>query len=176
MPRLPLKERLQAVKLLLLDVDGVLTDGTIIYTGDKAESKCFSVKDGLGIRMLIKTGIPVGIVTGRVSAALKRRCEELGITLLFDGVKDKAAVAGAIVASAPITSIQEAAFMGDDLPDIPLMALTGMAFTVADAHPAVKERADMVTTAPGGHGAVREVCDTILKARGFWDQATKDYL
>ncbi|MDY6905659.1 MAG: HAD hydrolase family protein [Thermodesulfobacteriota bacterium] len=169
-------EQLQAIKLLLLDVDGVLTDGTVIYNENRSETKCFSVKDGLGIRMLIKAGIPVGIVTGRASAALKRRCRELGITPLLDGISDKTAVIKDIVASTPITSLKEAAFMGDDLPDIPLMAYTGMAIAVADAHPAVIERADMVTRNPGGRGAVREVCEAILKAQGRWDEATSIFL
>ncbi|MDY6822396.1 MAG: HAD hydrolase family protein [Thermodesulfobacteriota bacterium] len=176
MPNTSDMERLRTVKLLLLDVDGVLTDGTIIYTGSQEESKCFSVKDGLGIRMLIKAGLAVGIVTGRASDALMRRCRELGIAPVFDGIGDKAAVVDEVLAASLIESIQEAAFMGDDLPDIPLMKKAGLAIAVADAHPLVLERADIITRAPGGQGAVREICEAMLKAHGLWEAAVGSFL
>ncbi|MFZ5564945.1 MAG: KdsC family phosphatase [Thermodesulfobacteriota bacterium] len=163
------------IRLLLLDVDGVLTDGTIFYTEAGAETKAFNVKDGLGIRMLMRAGIEVGIVTGRTSAALTRRCRELGISLIYDSVPDKSALLEEILSRIRIKADQ-VAFMGDDLPDIPLLKKVGLAIAVADAHPAVRESARFVTTAPGGHGAVREICENILHARDLWHQATQKFL
>ncbi len=155
-------------KLLLLDVDGVLTAGQVTYTGADQESKSFNVKDGLGLRLLIEAGLQVAIITGRSSEALNRRCQELGITAVFDGVRDKAAVLDQALAATNTLSAAEAAFMGDDLPDIPLLKIVGTPVAVADAHPLVRQEARLVTTAPGGHGAVREVCEAILQARGLW--------
>ena len=162
-------EKLKHIKLLLLDVDGVMTDGGIIYDDRGAEIKKFHVKDGLGIRMLILAGIQVGIVTGRSSPALKYRCDNLGIDLVFDGVRKKAVVLEEIIRKFSVVS-DEIAFMGDDLPDLPLMKRVGLSIAVADAHPLVASKAHMVTTAGGGNGAVREVCDAILKARGLWEK------
>ncbi|MDY6830316.1 MAG: HAD-IIIA family hydrolase [Thermodesulfobacteriota bacterium] len=165
----------EPICLLLLDVDGVLTDGTLFYTGTDTETKAFSVKDGLGLRMLVGSGIHVGIVTGRSSDALNRRCKELGITTVCDNVKDKAACLEAILARCRVQAGQTA-FMGDDLPDIPLMKRVGLAIAVADAHPAVKSTAAFVTGAPGGRGAVREVCEHILHARDLWKTAAGKFL
>jgi len=162
------EKRLQSIRLLLLDVDGVLTDGAIAYTEDRTETKVFNVKDGLGIRMLSQNGIETGIVTGRASSALLRRSRELGIGRVYDNVGDKGAVFETILAE---TGCEAAAiaFMGDDLPDLALFGKVGVSIAVADAHEAVRDRADMITAAAGGRGAVREVCDQILKARGLWE-------
>lgn len=167
-------KKLAHVDLLLLDVDGVLTRGTIIYDDHGAEIKEFNVKDGLGIRMLMLAGIPVGIVTGRSSGALRHRCKNLGIELLFDGIHNKAAVLEEIVTSCSVAS-DKIAFMGDDLPDLPLMRRVGLSIAVADAHPSVLSEAGVITTTPGGRGAVREVCDAILKARGLWETALERF-
>lgn len=167
--------KLEPIKALLLDVDGVLTDGGIIYGDDGAEIKVFNVKDGLGIRLLIDAGIPVGIVTGRRSGALTHRCRNLGLDHVFDGVGDKTAVLGEVrrrMGAAP----GEIAFIGDDLPDLPLMKKVGCAIAVADAREEVRDRADIVTTAPGGNGAVREICESILKAKGLWEDVLGRYL
>ncbi len=164
-----LNEKLKKIRLLLLDVDGVLTDGGIIYDNNGVETKKFNSKDGLGLRLLMDNGINVGIVTGRSSGALIHRCNNLGIELVFDGVKDKASVLDDILEKTK-TSPEEIAFIGDDLPDIPLFNLIGVPIAVADAHEAVCERALMVTTKKGGKGGVREACDSILKAKGLWTE------
>ncbi|HBN26873.1 MAG TPA: phenylphosphate carboxylase subunit delta [Desulfobacteraceae bacterium] len=160
-------KNLKSVELLLLDVDGVLTDGSIIYDDNFVEIKTFNVKDGLGIRLLIEHGINVGIVTGRRSKALSRRCEDLGIDLIYDGVKDKAGLLGQITKRTGVDA-RNMAFVGDDLPDIALMKQVGFSIAVSDAHETVINIADMVTIAKGGFGAVREVCEAILRAKDLW--------
>ncbi len=157
------------IRLILLDVDGVLTNGDIIYDDNGNEIKVFNVKDGLGIRLLMKAGIHVGIVTGRSSEALRHRCRNLGITLIYDGVRDKGALLDEIVEATGVHP-EQIAFMGDDLPDLPIMRKAGLSITVADAHQSVIEKADMVTCACGGKGAVREVCEKILKSQGKWEK------
>jgi 3-deoxy-D-manno-octulosonate 8-phosphate phosphatase (KDO 8-P phosphatase) len=148
-------------------VDGVLTDGGIIYSDDGSETKVFNVRDGLGIRLLQQAGIKVGIVTGRQSKALIHRCQNLGIDLIFENIRDKAAVLGDIKNKTGIAP-ERMAFMGDDLSDLPLMQRVGLSIAVADAHETVIGKADWVTTANGGEGAVREVCESILKAKSLW--------
>ena len=166
---------LSQVKLLVLDVDGVLTDGRIIYTDSGEQIKQFTSRDGLGLRLLMDNGILVGIITGRISGALTHRCRNLGIDLIFDGIFNKAE---ALDRMARKTGIDPSAmaFMGDDLIDLPAMARAGVAIAVADAVDEVKARADIVTRASGGHGAVREICDAILKAAGLWENALKPFL
>jgi len=166
---------LSQVKLLVLDVDGVLTDGRIIYTDSGEQIKQFTSRDGLGLRLLMDNGILVGIITGRISGALTHRCRNLGIDLIFDGIYNKAE---ALERMARKTGIDPSAmaFMGDDLIDLPAMARAGVAIAVADAVDEVKARADIVTRASGGHGAVREICDAILKAAGLWENALKPFL
>lgn len=163
---------LKTVKLLLLDVDGVLTRGEIIYSDNGEETKIFHVRDGLGIRLLMAAGIGVGIVTGRRSNALSHRCANLGIELIFDGVDDKAALIDRI-ATVTRTKASEIAFIGDDLPDIALLSRVGTPIAVADAHELVKTKAIYLTRAKGGEGAVREVCEAILKAQGLWPATLK---
>jgi len=160
---------LKQVKLLLLDVDGVLTRGDIIYGADGNETKVFHVKDGLGIRLMIDSGINVGIVTGRCSQALHHRCKNLGIELVFDGVSDKAAVLNTITEKTGVIP-EDMAYIGDDLIDIPLLRRVGMPVAVADAHDAVKRCSTIVTASKGGRGAVREFSETVLKAQGLWDK------
>ena len=160
--------KLKRIKLLLLDVDGVLTDGSIIYTDQGAETKVFNVKDGLGMRLLMEAGIEVGIITGRTSNALHHRCNNLGITLVCDKVQDKAALLD-IISKRTGVPWKEIAFVGDDLPDLPLMRKVGLSVAVADAHETVRDHADMVMASKGGAGAVREICETILKAQGLWE-------
>jgi len=167
-------EKLAEIRLLLLDVDGVLTEGDIFYTDDKVEIKRFNVKDGLGLRLLMDGGVGVGIVTGRRSKSLAHRCENLGITLIFDGVKDKAALLGDIQKKTGVAPPQMA-FVGDDLPDMPIMNRVGLSIAVSDAHEIVRDKADMVTLAKGGCGAVREVCEAILKAKGLWEQIVENF-
>ena len=163
------RERLKLVELLLLDVDGVLTDGGIIYTDSGEQVKIFNSRDGLGIRLLQDSGVQVGIVTGRASQVLHHRCENLGIDLLFEGIADKSSALKTICEKTGIAPAN-IAFVGDDLVDLPLFARVGVSIAVADCHAAVSEKVDWVTKAAGGSGAVREVCDEILKAKGLFDQ------
>ena len=156
------------IRLLLLDVDGVLTDGSITYTDTGEQIKSFNVKDGLGIRLLMEAGVEVGIVTARISGALRHRCDNLGITLVVDGTKDKAKALESISANTQINTAH-IAFMGDDLIDLPAM-------TRAGAPAEVKTRADMITDLPGGKGAVRQACEAILKAKGLWEKSVSRFL
>lgn len=166
--------KLAHINLLLLDVDGVLTDGRIYYDARGEEIKTFNSKDGLGLHLLMTAGIQVGIITARQSNALRHRCEDLGIDLLFENIKDKASVLDQVTIRSGI-GMQETAFVGDDLLDLPLFGKVRVAIAVADAHPVVREKADMVTTANGGAGAVREVCDAILKEKGLWNEIVARY-
>ena len=168
-------EKLKKIQLLLLDVDGVLTDGSLIYHDDGSETKIFNARDGLGLKLVMKAGIKVCIVTGRSSKALYHRCDNLGIRYIFDGVRDKAMMLEKIVAQTGVGA-PNTAFVGDDLPDLPLMRRAGLSIAVADAHEIVRENADWTTLAPGGRGAVRQVCEALLTARGLWEElVTKVY-
>lgn len=159
---------LKKISLLLLDVDGVLTTGQVIYNDNGEETKVFDVRDGLGLRLLMEAGIKVGIITGRRSLALVHRCNNLGITLLRDGIRDKAAALENILQETGVPASQTA-FVGDDLPDLPVLRRVGVPIAVGDAHDLVKQAAAWTTSARGGRGAVREISERILKARGDWD-------
>ncbi len=162
------------IRLLLLDVDGVLTDGSITYSDSGEQIKTFNSRDGFGLRLLMDSGVKVGIITGRVSKALGYRCENLGITLLFDGATDKAAALEKIILETGIPA-DHIAFAGDDLIDLPVMKKVGVSFCVADAPEEVKQHSRIVTTRQGGRGAVREICESILKAKGLWDNIRDRY-
>ena len=162
-------EKLADIQQLLLDVDGVLTDGSIIYSDGGSETKVFNVKDGFGLRMVLKAGIKVGLVTGRKSKALHHRCRDLGIDLMYDNVRHKARLLDEIIERTGVAA-EATAFIGDDLSDLSMMRRVGLSIAVADAHEFVRRTADWVTSAAGGCGAVREVCDALLKARGQWEQ------
>ncbi|MBF0228044.1 MAG: HAD-IIIA family hydrolase [Desulfamplus sp.] len=164
-----MENSLVKIKLLLLDVDGVLTDGKITYTDSGEEIKSFCSKDGFGLRLLMDSGVKVGIITGRVAnGALSARCKNLGIDLIFDGVKDKAGALKTILKSLEVEK-NEVAFAGDDLPDISVMRQCGFSFAVANASPEVIQIANYTTKNRGGDGAVREICEIILKAKGLWE-------
>ena len=175
MTKQELEKVILPVKMLLLDVDGVLTSGDVIYNDDQIETKIFSVKDGLGIRLLIDSGIRVGIITGRSSGALLARSRNLGIELVYDGIKDKEAVLEKIANEAGL-EYNEIAFAGDDLPDIRVMKKIGCPLTVADACSEVKEIAAFITENSGGKGGVREISELILKTKGLWNQAIERFL
>lgn len=166
-----LTEKLRQIRLLLLDVDGVLTDGTILYHDNGSEMKSFHVRDGLGIRMLIEAGIPVGIITGRFSKALEYRGKELGIPYIYQGIKHKNTIIHLIEDETKVQPDQMA-FMGDDLNDAAIMRIVGVSIAVADAHPEIKRIATITTTCRGGYGAVREICEKILMAQGHWETIT----
>ena len=154
----------RAIRLLVLDVDGVLTDGRL-YFGARGESlKAFHVHDGQGIAELLRHGITVAVISGRRSRAVSARCRELGVRHLHQGVRDKLAVLERLCARLAVP-LSACAGVGDDLPDLPLLNAVALSFAVADAHPAVQRAARFVTRLPGGAGAVREVCDALLTGR-----------
>ena len=165
---------LNSIKLLLLDVDGVMTDGRIIYLNDGGEAKAFNVKDGHGLKLIQRAGIKVGIITGRQSDIVARRAAELGIELVYQGAKDKMQPFKEILEKLGLKA-SEVAYVGDDLVDLPVMRLVGFAATVADASDDIKPYVDLVTSRPGGRGAVREVCDLLLKQSGRWSSVTSRY-
>jgi 3-deoxy-D-manno-octulosonate 8-phosphate phosphatase (KDO 8-P phosphatase) len=152
------------IRMLVLDVDGVLTDGRLHF-GPKGEAlKLFHVRDGLGIQQVAQAGIEVAVISGRKSKMVDIRCRELGISHVFQGAKDKVTVLAKLCARLKIEP-SECACVGDDLPDIPVMRKVALAFAVADAHSEARHAAHLVTKLPGGHGAVREVCDYLLAHR-----------
>ncbi|MBA4372765.1 MAG: 3-deoxy-manno-octulosonate-8-phosphatase KdsC [Thermodesulfovibrio sp.] len=163
------------IELLILDVDGVLTDGSITLDNTGNEYKSFYVRDGHGIRMLIKSGIRVAIITGRVSEVVERRAAELGITEVFQKSHDKRVAYNKLLQKYALAD-SAVAYVGDDIVDIPVMKRVGLPVAVADAAEEVKEIACMVTKNRGGRGAVREVSDLILKARGLWKALFNEYL
>lgn len=152
------------IRLLILDVDGVLTDGRL-YFGPQGEAlKVFHVRDGVGLKQLVAAGIAVAVISGRRSEMTSRRCRELGVSHVMQGVKDKLTAFRRLCARLDLAAAA-CACIGDDTPDVPLMRAAGLAFAVADAHPQARGAAHVVTTLPGGGGAVREVCDYLLTAR-----------
>jgi 3-deoxy-D-manno-octulosonate 8-phosphate phosphatase (KDO 8-P phosphatase) len=169
--RLPpqIREKLEPIRLLVLDVDGVLTDGTLYYSSNGEEFKTFNVRDGLGLRLLMDSGFEVGVITGRSSPAVSARCAELGLKekLVFLGSKDKDADLDKLLAILEITDQQMAA-MGDDLPDLPMLGRAGFSFCPADAAPEVAAGCHHVCGNDGGRGAVREAAELLLKAQGKW--------
>jgi 3-deoxy-D-manno-octulosonate 8-phosphate phosphatase (KDO 8-P phosphatase) len=149
------------IRLLLLDVDGVLTDGRLYYGAGGERLKVFHVRDGHGIKQVLGAGIQVSIISGRRSPAVAARCRELGVRELQQGVRDKLQAFERLCARLRLRPA-DCACVGDDVPDLPLMRRVRLSFAVADAHPEVRRAADIVTSLPGGHGAVREVCDRLL--------------
>jgi len=153
------------VQLLVLDVDGVLTDGRLYYGNNGEELKAFNIKDGLGIKLLRDTGVKVAIITGRTSQIVKRRATELGIEDVIQGREDKGKALEELGAALGIGT-QNCAYMGDDLPDLGAIKTAGLGLTVADACEEVREAADWCSVYNGGCGAVREACEYILDAKG----------
>ena len=154
-------ESASKIKLLLLDVDGILTDGRLYFSSSGEESKAFHTLDGHGIKMLMRTGIPVGIITGRNSNIVTRRAADLGIDILYQGREDKIDVLREISANTEI-ELDAIAYAGDDLPDLPVLQAVGLSFSVPGGHLEVKEAVHAITTRSGGEGAVREITDFIL--------------
>ena len=158
-------ERAGRIRLLVLDVDGVLTAGRLYLSAEGEELKVFHVRDGSGLVAVQRAGVTVAIISGRDSAAVTRRARELGIQHVCQGVSDKGAELDRLLAELGV-SAEETACVGDDTPDAPMLRRAGLAIGVADAHPALLASAHWVTRSNGGHGAVREVCDLLLSARG----------
>ncbi|WP_025732006.1 KdsC family phosphatase [Carnimonas nigrificans] len=170
-----LAARAANIKLLALDVDGVLTDGTLLYSADGGESKCFTTQDGLGIKLLIDHGIEVAIITGRRSAMVERRAKELGIHHLVQGRDDKLAALRELCQTRDI-ALSACAYCGDDLPDLSAIAAAGLGVSVPNAPAYVRDRADYVTEHPGGKGAVRELSELLLNAQGRWGEIVEGFL
>lgn len=161
-------QRARQISLLLLDVDGVLTNGQLYFDQTGEALKAFNTLDGHGIKLLQANGIRVGIISGRKSPALTRRASALGITLVKQGREDKLAAMQELLATAPYPA-HEIAFMGDDLPDLPVMLFSGLAITVPNAHQSILDHADICTGRCGGEGAVREAADFLLQTQNKYD-------
>ena len=169
-----MEERLKGIKLLVLDVDGVMTDGRIIFDSNGVESKFFNVKDGHGIKMLQRAGIEVAIISGRQSQVVTIRAAELGIERVFQKATDKRTPYEEILADTGLSD-SEVAFLGDDLIDIPVLRRVGFAAAPADAVAEVFPFVHYVTKQSGGWGAVRELADLLLKGQGRWEELTARY-
>jgi len=164
----------QKIELLLADVDGVLTDGGVIFDNQGVESKRFHIRDGLGIKLWQQAGNRFGIITGRASQIVRVRATELGIDLLRQGVDDKLSVAKSLLAELRLQP-EQVAYMGDDLPDLEVMQYVGLAIAPADGAREVRGAAKLVTQLGGGHGAVREAIEAILQAQGRWEHLVRKY-
>ena len=162
------EERARKIKLLLSDIDGVLTDGKIIYDTFGAEVKSFNVLDGVGLSLTVSNGIKVILISARGSSILRRRARELNVTKLYQNVRDKSAVFQKLLRRLKL-SADEVCYMGDDLPDLAPLGAVGLAVAPANAHPWIAERVHWQTRADGGRGAARELCDILLAAQGHVD-------
>lgn len=164
-----IKEKIKKIKILILDVDGIMTDGSIIYNDDGKETKVFDVKDGHGIKMLMRAGISVALITGRKSGVVRHRAKNLGIDMVYQNAVDKVIAFNDILAKTSLKP-ENAAYMGDELVDIPVLKRAGLSITVPDGVPEVKAVSDYVTKKYGGKGAVREVSELILKVQNKWPE------
>lgn len=163
-----LAEKAKNIKALLFDVDGVLTDGGIIYDYQGRESKRFNVKDGMIIQYLRKANVLTGVITGRVSEVVKYRCDELELDMQFHGIKDKNAIYTQIKMDYNLSD-DEIAYIGDDINDLSILQQCGLSATPADGHVTLKSRVDWVLQTPGGHGALRELADFIIENKGGYE-------
>jgi 3-deoxy-D-manno-octulosonate 8-phosphate phosphatase (KDO 8-P phosphatase) len=168
-------ERAAKIKLILFDVDGVLTDGRLFLGDDGQEYKAFNSKDGHGIKMLLESGVEAGIITGRTSKVVEHRVADLGIKHVYQGCLDKLPVYEALQKQLGLQS-EQTAFMGDDIVDLPIMLRAGLSLTVQDAHYLVKQHAHWVTPSRGGGGAAREACEMIMYSNGTYTQTMRRYL
>lgn len=165
----------QRIELVLSDVDGVLTDGRLVLDNQGIETKLFHIRDGLGIKLWQKAGYRFGVVTERSSQVVKMRAAELGIQIVRQGAGDKMATLKDILAQLQLTD-EQVCYIGDDLPDLPLLRAVGLGVAVADAAPELRQAADYVTSARGGSGAVRETVEMILKSQRRWNDLIQAYL
>lgn len=168
-------EQARGIKLLALDVDGVLSDGKLYYGNDGEELKCFSILDGLGIKLLQDQGIIVAIITGRESNIVSRRAQELSIQHVIQGREDKITALKELIKTTGLT-LQQTAYMGDDLPDLSAIMQCRFGATVANGHDTVKQHANWVSSKCGGSGAVRELADLLLQANDLFDDSIKPFL
>lgn len=174
-PISPRADNIADIRLLALDVDGVLTDGQLYYGNQGEELKSFCTLDGQGIKLLQDAGIAVALITARESLLVANRARNLGIVHLYQGCHDKLVALEELTALLGL-ELSQVAYMGDDLPDLACIRRVGLGITVANGHGSVKQYARMITASRGGHGAVREVCDLLLKGQGLFDQMLEPYL
>jgi len=167
-------QRAARVKVMIFDVDGVLTDGSLTYDANGEITKTFFVLDGLGIQLLNRTGVRTAIISARRSPIVDRRASDLGITHVFQGQHDKRLAFAELLEQTGVTA-EECGYIGDDVIDLPLLTRVGFAVTVPSGHPEVQHRAHYVTKSAGGRGAVREVCDMVMRAQGTYEQALAPY-
>lgn len=170
-----MNEKAQAVRLMIFDVDGVMTDGGLHYSDAGDEIKVFHTLDGLGMKLLKDSGVRLAIITGRTSKIVQRRVQELGIDFLYQGVHNKLEAFQQLLAEAGVTA-EQCAYMGDDIVDLPVMRRVAFAVAVPDSPELVRSHADYVTGWAGGRGAVREACEVIMQAQGTFDAAMAPYL
>ncbi|SFP87943.1 KdsC family phosphatase [Pseudomonas borbori] len=175
MTSLDLQQRAQAIKLAIFDVDGVLTDGKLYFLVDGSEFKTFNTLDGHGIKMLIASGVRTAIISGRTTPVVERRAKNLGIQHLYQGREDKLVVLDELLGELDL-SYEHVAYLGDDLPDLPVIRRVGLGMAVASADAFVRQHAHGVTQARGGEGAAREFCELIMRAQGSLDAAQAAYL
>jgi 3-deoxy-D-manno-octulosonate 8-phosphate phosphatase (KDO 8-P phosphatase) len=162
-----IEQRAGAVRMLVFDVDGVLTDGSLFYDNQGQEYKAFNSRDGHGIKMLAASGVKTGIITGRTSQIVLHRARNLGIDHIYQGAEDKLEALHALLRETGLAA-EQIAYMGDDVVDLPVMNRCGLAITVPDAPEEVKRRCHVVTQAAAGRGAAREACELIMRAQGTW--------
>ncbi len=169
-----MEDRCKKIRLLLLDVDGIMTDGRIIYDNNGIESKAFDVKDGHGLKLLQRAGVRVGIITGRESRVVVQRARELGIGIVHQAAKEKIVPYLQVLKETGLQD-EQIAYAGDDLVDLPILRRVGLALSVADGVEEVRSCVHYVTQRRGGRGAVREMCEMILKKSGRWQGVTERY-
>ncbi|MFN3883615.1 MAG: KdsC family phosphatase [Rhodocyclaceae bacterium] len=168
-------EQAANVRLMGFDIDGVMTDGRLYFGPDGDFCKAFFSRDGLGLKLLAQSGVKLAIITGRDSPIVTRRAANLGIGLVMQGIEDKREAMASLLERERLTMAQ-CGYMGDDLIDLPLLKACGFSATVPDGHSLVREHVSYVTQAPAGRGAVREVCELILRAQGNWERVVARYL
>ena len=168
-------EKAKNIKLIILDIDGVMTDGSLFFDNSGEEYKAFNSLDGHGLRMLQECGVKVAVITGRKSALVKHRMNDLGVTMLYQGYRDKIPAFEALLKEVDFSKDQ-IAYVGDDVVDLPIMSQLDFAIAVQNAHPFVKQHAHWITDQSGGRGAVREVCEFILEAKGLLNDKLHSYL
>lgn len=167
--------RARRIRLIIFDVDGVLTDGSLFLGDDGQEYKAFNSRDGLGMKLLQKSGVEIGIITGRTSNVVAIRMESLGIGHVYQGQRNKVPAFQELRDQLGLEN-EQIAYVGDDVVDLPVMRQVGLAITVQDAHPLVKQQAHWQTRAGGGRGAAREICEMLMEAQGTLEQALEKFL
>ena len=168
-------EKAKNIELVIFDIDGVMTDGGLFFDNNGGEYKAFNSLDGHGLRMLLECGVQAAVITGRKSELVKHRMNDLGITLLYQGYRDKTPAFEALLKEVNIKK-EQIAYVGDDVIDLPIMSQLDFAIAVQNAHPFVKQHSHWITERSGGHGAVRDVCELILEAKGLLSDKLHSYL